>query len=434
MAPAPAFGLDFGTTNSAIARVGPDGSPELAHYLSPDGNVPTFRSLLYFDREDELAPVEIHSGPSALIHYLEREEHGGRLVQSLKSFLATRLFTGTQIHGRMWRLEQLIGQLVGDLREQAERDFGEPVLHAVVGRPVHFVGADSPEAETLAETRLRAALTNAGFRSVEFEYEPVGAAYHYEADLDHDELILIADFGGGTSDFSLLRVGPGFRTGGARAGSILGHDGVGVAGDAFDGKIVRHRVTPLLGRGSEFESLYGRRLPVPAWIYQHLERWHHVSFLKSRKTMQLLLDLRREALEPEKLDALVRVVENDLGFALYRATESTKRALSDEAEARFHLQHDEIEIDEPVTRAEFEEWIAEELDQVRGCIDRLFRTTGTEPEAVDRVFLTGGSSFVPAVRRIFEERFGDERIRTGAQLTSIANGLALRAAEGTDER
>ena len=433
MSPEGAFGLDFGTTNSAIARVGRDGTPELAHFLSPDGSVPTFRSLLYFDREDELAPVDIHSGPSALIHYLEREEHGGRLVQSLKSFLATRLFTGTQIYGRMWRLEQLIGQLVGDLREQAERDFGEPVHRAVVGRPVHFVGADTAEAENLAETRLRAALTNAGFRSVEFEYEPVGAAYHYESDLDHDELILIADFGGGTSDFSLLRVGPSYR-GGARAGSILGHDGVGVAGDAFDGRIVRHRVTPLLGRGSEFESIYGRRLPVPAWIYQHLERWHHVSFLKSRKTMQLLLDLRRDALEPEKLDALLRVVEHDLGFALYRATESTKRTLSEAEEARFHLVHDEIEIDERVTRSEFEDWIAEELGEVRACIDRLFRTTETEPEAIDRVFLTGGSSFVPAVRRIFEERFGEARIRTGAELTSIANGLALRAAESPGER
>jgi hypothetical chaperone protein len=434
MDPVPAFGLDFGTTNSAIARVGPSGIPELATYLGPDGEVPTFRSLLYFDREDELAPVEIHAGPGALIHYLEREEHGGRLVQSLKSFLATRLFSGTQIYGRMWRLEQLIGQLVGDLREQAERDFGEPVRRAVVGRPVHFVGATDEAADQLAEARLRASLTNAGFQDVEFEYEPVGAAYHYERELDHDEMILIADFGGGTSDFSLLRVGPSFSGAAnrqARAESILGHDGVGVAGDAFDGKIIRHRVTPLLGRGSQFESMYGRVLPVPSWIYQHLERWHHVSFLKSRKTLQLILDLRSEAIEPEKLDALLKVVENDLGFALYRATEATKRTLSTEPEARFHLLHDEIEIDEQVTRVEFEEWIGEELAQVRGCVDRLLDATRIEPAQIDRVFLTGGSSFVPAVRDIFAERFGAEKLRMGEELTSVANGLALCAAQSS---
>lgn len=427
----PAFGLDFGTTNSAIARVGPDGVPRLAHYQGPDGRVSTFRSLLYFDREDDRSPVEIHSGPGALLHYLEREEHGGRLVQSLKSFLATRLFSGTAIHGRTWRLEQLIGHLLGDLRAQAERDFGEPVHHAVVGRPVHFVGAGDADAERLAETRLRAALTNAGFREVTFEYEPVGAAYHYERGLDRDELILIADFGGGTSDFSLLRVGPSFSERGARAESILGHDGVGFAGDAFDGKIVRHCVTPLLGRGSEFESIYGRRLPVPAWIYQHLERWHHVSFLKSPKTMRLLFDLRKDAVEPAKLDALLQLVEHDLGFDLYRATEATKRALSVRGRARFRLRHDEIgfAIDEVVSREAFEEWIGDELAQIRACATRLLEATGTPTAAVDRVFLTGGSSFVPAVRRIFEEGFGAARIRTGAELTSVANGLALRAAE-----
>ncbi len=148
-----------------------------------------------------------------------------------------------------------------------------------------------------------------------------------------------------------------------------------------------------------------------------------------RKTMQVLLDLRRDALEPEKLDALLRVVEGDLGFALYRATESTKRALSSKRQARFHLLDDEIEIDEVVTRDEFEEWISDELLAIRACVERLLGSTGLTTSSVDRVFLTGGSSFVPAVRRIFEEGFGAGKIRTGGELTSVANGLALRAAE-----
>ena len=168
------------------------------------------------------------------------------------------------MHVPCYRLEQLIGILLGRLREEAEAALGEPVTAAVVGRPVRFVGAADAEDEALALTRLRAALTNAGFRSVRFEYEPIGAARHYERGLERDELLLIGDFGGGTSDFSLLRVGPVARGGGA--GSILGNAGVDVAGDAFDGKIVRHCVAPLLGRGAEFVSCFGRRLPVPAWL------------------------------------------------------------------------------------------------------------------------------------------------------------------------
>ena len=429
----PAIGFDFGTTNSAIARVGPDGAPELAHFQGPDGPVHTFRSLLYFDREDSNAPPETYAGPAAMRHYLERETHDGRLVQSLKSFLASRLFSATAIFGRSYRLEQLIGLLVGALREEAEAYFGEPVHRAVVGRPVRFVGSNDASSEELALRRLHASLTNAGFRHVSFQYEPVGAAHHYERGLESDELILIADFGGGTSDFSLLRVGPSFSASADRADGILGHDGVGLAGDVFDGKIVRHRVTPLLGRGAEFESLFGRRLPVPAWIYGHLERWHHVSFLKSPRTMQILFDLRRECLEPEGIDALIRVVENDLGFLLYRATERAKRDLSSAHQARFRLEHDLLEIDEPIEREEFEGWIAEELEQIGTCVDRLLERAGVSARNLDRVFLTGGSSFVPAVRQLFEARFGAERLRSGGELTSVANGLALCAGAEEDE-
>jgi hypothetical chaperone protein len=422
------LGLDFGTTNSALALGAGEGPPRLARFAGPDGLAPTFRSLLYFDREDARSPVEVHAGPAALVAYLEREEHGGRLIQSLKSFLASRLFSATEIFGQSYRLEQLIGMLLGALREEAEGELGVPVRSAVVGRPVRFVGAAAPEDEALGLARLRAGLVNAGFREIRFEYEPIGAARHYERSLDHDELLLIGDFGGGTSDFSLLRVGPSrARSRGAR--SILGNAGVDVAGDAFDGKLVRHCVSPLLGRGAEFVSFFGRRLPVPEWIYAHLERWHHVSMLKSRRTLQLLIDLRREAVEPELLDRLLRVVENDLGFVLHRATEQTKRALSVGTRAAFRIEHDLLCVDAEVSRADFERWIGPELTAIAGCVDGLLARSGVAPTDVERVFLTGGSSLVPAVRRIFEERFAAERIRAGDEFTSVASGLALCAAE-----
>jgi hypothetical chaperone protein len=426
-----AVGLDFGTTNSAIGWVGKDGAPVLASFPVPGDSAATrtFRSVLYFDRgEDGEGPIDVRAGPDAIARYLAAEERGGRLVQSLKSFLASRLFTSTAIFGSTFRLEDLAAHILRPLREAASAELGVPVLRAVCGRPVRFVNAESAEDEALALSRLGAALRNAGFRDVEFEYEPVGAAWHYERGLERDELILIADFGGGTSDFSLLRVGPGVRTSGDRARALLGNDGVPLAGDAFDGKLVRHLVAPLLGRGAEFRSIFDRVLPIPTWIYGHLERWHHLSFLRSPKTIQLLLDLRREALEPERLAALLHLVRNDLGFLLFRAVERTKRELSEGEAATFRFEHEDLRIDRPVTRAAFEAWIADELAAIAGCVDGLLKRTRVPAHAVDRVFLTGGSSLVPAVRAIFAARFGEEKLRSGGELTSVASGLALRAA------
>ena len=322
----PAIGLDFGTTNSAIAWVSDGGKPTLAHFDAGLGVTDTFRSVLYFDcGEDGQDPLSTTAGPFAISRYLEAEEKNGRLIQSLKSFLASRLFHATSIYGRRYRLEHLIAILLKDLKTAAEAALGQPIERVVVGRPVRFVHAEDASDAEMGLNRLLAALHNAGFRDVTFEYEPIGAAYHYESDLDVDELILIADFGGGTSDFSLLRVGPGYRNktrgDGHRRDSILGNDGVPIAGDCFDGKLIRNVVTPLLGRGAQFRSQFGNALEVPNFIYSQLERWHHLSVLKSPKMMNLLIELQREAYEPEKLSALIHLVRNDLGFLLFRAVE-----------------------------------------------------------------------------------------------------------------
>jgi hypothetical chaperone protein len=426
-----AIGLDFGTTNCAIARAHPDGRTELARFEAARGASEIFRSILYLEEAPSGRGLEIHAGPAAILAYLDSDEKQGRLMQSLKSFLASRLFSASSVFGRNYRLEELIALLLRPLREQAERYFGEKIERALVGRPVHFVHANDAADDDFALARLRAALHNAGFREVDFELEPVGAAYHYEQGLDRDELILIADFGGGTSDFSLLRVGPSTRGRERRADSILGHDGVGLAGDAFDGRLIEHVVAPALGKGSHFRSTSGGELPIPAWIYKNLERWHHLSFLRSPKTLRMLYDLRREAEAPERLDALIHVVEHDQGYPLHRATESAKRALSESQRAEYHFVDEvlgALEVRAEVTRESFEAWIAPELAAIAECVARLLARTGIAAREVDRVFLTGGSSLVPAVREIFRARFGGERLRGGAELTSVASGLALCAA------
>jgi hypothetical chaperone protein len=370
--------------------------------------------------------VKSWSGPAAIDEYLAAETKG-RLVQSLKSFLTSRSLKTTDVFGRRMSLEELIARILRDLREKAEAQFGEPIRHAVVGRPVRFVGAEKDEDNSFAEQRLGSAYRLAGYESVEFELEPVAAAHYYESTLAHDELILIGDFGGGTSDFSLLHVGPSIRKRGRTPADLLGNSGVGIAGDAFDARIVRNLVSPALGRGSEARSMNKVLPAVPNWVYGKLERWHHLSFLRTSAVINMLSSTRAEAFEPEKIDALLHLIKEDLGYELHRSVQRVKRELSEHAEAPFHFSDGVIEIAATVKRSDFEEWIAEDLAQIEGSVDALIAGSGVAPREVDMVFLTGGSSFVPAVRRIFESRFGAARIRTGNEFTSVARGLAVRA-------
>lgn len=406
------------------------GEVTLSRFRAPEnGLTESFRSLLYLQRHTEAARTTIQSwsGPLAIERYLKADDEKGRLVQSLKSFLASRGLQSTEVFGRRIALEDLVARILKDIRAEAEEQFGPAVRRAVVGRPVRFVGSHGEEDDAYALSRLADALGKAGFEEVSFEYEPIAAAYHYEAGLDHDELILIGDFGGGTSDFSLLHVGPSHHRRGEER-IVLGNEGLGLAGDAFDAKIVRHLVSPELGARTEMRS-GNKLLPVPNWVYHKLERWHHLSFLKSQETLNMLKSVAKQALEPEKLQHLLYLVQHDLGYHLHRAVQRVKVELSAREQTVFRFRDGDVELEAPVSRAEFENWISEELDAIQTSVDKLLANTHVEPSEVDMVFLTGGSSFVPAVRRIFELRFGVGKIRTGDEFTSVARGLALRSVE-----
>ena len=427
----PALGIDFGTTNSSMALATGNSQVQLASFPARSGETPSSRSVLYLERSKKISGVQrTHSwtGPAAIEHYLEADDKG-RLIQSLKSYLSSRTLTGTEVFGRRYTIEQLISRMLADLREHAERQFNTPIRYAMVGRPVRFVGAETEDDDAYAVERLREAFTLAGFESVDFEMEPVAAAYTYESTLDHDELILIGDFGGGTSDFSLLQVGPGVRRRGRTSRDLLGNSGVGLAGDAFDARIVRKLVSPALGSESYARSLNKILPAVPAWIYANLERWHYLSFLRTRNVIEILKSAHKRALEPEKIEALITLVDEDLGYHLHQAVQRVKLELSQSTNAEFHFRDGSMDLRISVTRSDFEAWIKEELQAIEVCVDSLLRTSGVAPHEVDRVFLTGGSSFVPAVRRIFATRFGENRVRSGNEFTSVAHGLALRAEE-----
>ena len=424
-----AVGIDFGTTNSAVAVTDDGGTPRLARFGTPGertGRDLAFRSILHFERADAesaRAPT-VRAGPAALTRWLESAGEG-RLVQSIKSFLASRVFDATEVYGTIYALEDLVAAILTALRSEAERQLGPLGTRVVVGRPVRFASESVPD-ERLALSRLRSAFVRAGFEDVRFEFEPVAAAFHYSLRIAAPEIVLIGDFGGGTSDFSVLRLEPRAASRGARA-EILATAGVGVAGDAFDAKLVRHRISPLLGRGTRHRNAFGVELTMPQWLYGKLERWHHLSFLKSPRTLQILADLEREALEPERIRAFTHLVREDRGFQIYRAVEAAKRALSDASSTRIGYRDAVLGIDAEVERAGFEEWIAPELEAIESGVDESLAGAGLRAAQVDRVFLTGGSAFVPAVRQIFTKRFGAERLRGGDELGSVASGLALRA-------
>ena len=420
-----AVGLDFGTTNSAVGVV-ENGVVTLARFPQKSGLTEAFRSILYFHPElrGPNGRLQAVAGGRAIDAYLDADG-SGRLIQSLKTYLADRGFQATNIFSATHSLTELLTLLLLDIRARAEEQLGPIGSRLVVGRPVNFAGSSAVEHETLAPDRLRGSLAAAGWHDVTFEYEPVAAAYYYESTLQDDECVLIADFGGGTSDFSLLEVGPSYRAG--RSRSILGTEGIGVAGDALDARIMQHVVALRLGSGSTYRSMFGKELAVPVWIYKHLNRWHHLSFLKSRKSIDMLEDIASQAKDPAPIRALLHVLEYDLGYHLYRAVERVKVDLSSREVARFRFSEPPLEIEADVTRTQFESWVADELAAMGACVDRLLARTGARPADVHRVFMTGGSSFVPAVRRIFEERFGHAKIRAGGEMISVATGLALRA-------
>jgi hypothetical chaperone protein len=420
-------GLDFGTTNSALALATPTGAV-LATFQDGQRQIATFRSVLYFDPEDRepTGRARATAGPEAIRRYVQSGTRG-RLIQSLKSFLASSLFTQTTVFNARYTLEDLVATIIRHLKEAAEAQFGQLSPHVVVGRPVRFAGAEDDASEARALSRLQTAVEQAGFAHVEFALEPVAAAYQYEQQLDHDELVLIADFGGGTSDFSLMHLGPSVRRRGQRSQDILGTAGVAMAGDTFDSRLVRQLVAPALGFGSQYRSMFDKILPVPAWFYEHLERWHYLSFLKTPKTMATLQQLGLQALEPHKIEALQHVVEADLGYDLFQAVERTKCTLSDQHASPFVFDDPPVGITGEVQRAAFEEWIGRDIEAITHCVDRLLSRCGVAASDVDSVFLTGGSAFVPAVRHVFAQRFGTARLRGGEELTAVAKGLALHA-------
>jgi hypothetical chaperone protein len=292
-----------------------------------------------------------------------------------------------------------------------------------VGRPVKFAGGDGAAGDAVAETRLRTAFAGAGFTNIHLALEPEAAAYFFARRLEQPATVLVADFGGGTSDFSIVRFDP--RTGTTQA---LAHAGIGIAGDTLDFRIIDKVVAPAFGKGSHFRP-GDKWLEVPKWIYFEFERWHRLSFLKRPAVLRELRAMEQVSDSPEKIARLRMFLEQESGFHLYQAVNRCKAALSTSEQAVLAFKHAQIEVDSLVSRSDFEQWIEPDVTAIESvCSDVLAQAHMTE-EDISVVFMTGGTSFVPLIRRRFESRFGAEKIVAGDEFVSVGSGLALLARE-----
>jgi hypothetical chaperone protein len=414
------IGIDFGTSNTVVALADPEGKVEAVRFDHHGAWLDVYVSALCFwdEGRGKGLPVRAEGGPWAIDQFLEgRTAH--RFIQSFKSFAASATFQDTRIFGERYRFEDLLAAFLRTLTRHAGPGLSFEGATVVIGRPVRFAGTRPDDG--LAMERYRAAFGKLGASHAAYVYEPVGAAFFYAQQLAHDATVLVADFGGGTSDFSVMRFS---RAAGDLRAEPLGHAGVGIAGDAFDYRIVDHVVSPRLGKGGRYRSM-GKILAIPNHYYANFARWNQLAMMKGTRDLKELRELARDALDPEPLQAFIDIVEYDLGFALYRAVSAAKIALSEQEEACFRFKAEGVDIETPMTRTAFESWIAEDVARIAETVDEALRRAGVDAEEIERVFLTGGTSFVPAVRRLFVDRFGEDRLTTGAQFSSIAYGLAL---------
>ncbi|MDM9629110.1 Hsp70 family protein [Rhizobium sp. S152] len=416
---AQALGLDFGTTNTVIASASGNTTHSM-NFTSAAGTADSMRTALSFmkDRNLGASALKVEAGHAAIRQFIDNPGDC-RFLQSIKTFAASPIFQGTLIYAKRHSFEDLMEIFLRRLKNYAGEEWPTDTKRIVAGRPVHFAGA-SPD-PALAAERYNAALSRFGFPEIHYVYEPVAAAFYFAQNLKADATVLVADFGGGTTDYSLIR----FETiAGKLTATPIGHSGVGVAGDHFDYRIIDNVVAPQIGKGSHFKS-FDKILEVPTNYYSSFGRWNQLSIFKTSREFEDLKKLVRTALEPEKLETFIDLVDHDEGYPLYQAVSATKMALSANEEAAFDFAPLGKGGHRTVRRSDFEGWISDDLARIEGALDDVLQTTNTPSSAIDKVFLTGGTSFVPAVRRIFTERFDAARIETGGELLSIAHGLAL---------
>ncbi|MFA9438963.1 Hsp70 family protein [Uliginosibacterium sp. sgz301328] len=410
-----ACGIDFGTSNSTAAVHTPDG-PRL---IALEDGRPTLPSAVFFNLDEERQTY----GRAAIAEYLEGYE--GRLMRSMKSLLGSGLMeAGTEIGGRLLPFRALVGDFIGTIKHRTEAACGHACDAVVVGRPVRFVDEDDA-ADRLAQDTLEQIVRGLGFAEVSFQFEPIAAAHAYEQDITREELVLIVDIGGGTSDFSLVRLSPERRALADRSADLLGNTGVHIGGTDFDKRLSLACVMPELGLGDTLRN----GAPIPNSVYYLLATWHTINQAYQGKVWSGFQEIARNLAEPRRFERLLNVIRKQAGHQLAMQVEAGKIDLSAADLSTLALDEAEDGLRIALKRGEFEAAIAGEIERIGVAAETCLAQAGVAPSRIDTLFFTGGSSAVPALRQGLAQRFPAARAVEGDLYGSVGCGLAVVAGQ-----
>jgi hypothetical chaperone protein len=411
------FGIDFGTTNSALS-VYRNGTVEV---VAVDGDGHTgelMRSVLYFSEDNE-----IYAGQEAIRRYVG-DGAAGRFMQSIKTFLPNTSFDSTEVFGRRYGIDDLIAIILRQIKARGEAHVGCPVESVVLGRPVVF-STDAVK-DAVAEQRLEKAARKAGFKNIWFQYEPVAAALAFEETLQagQERIVFIGDFGGGTSDFSVIRVRGGAFARSDRRSDVLSLGGVYVAGDKFDSQIMWDKLAHHFGRYARYKTMgKDEWVHMPRSIIYTLCQWHRIPLLRARRTRELIRLIKSTTDNRQAVEHLENIISDNYGFFLFQAIEQAKCELSDREQTLIRFTERDLDISEEIGKGEFESINGENFQQIGACIDDVVARSGLLPAQMDTVFLTGGTSRIPRIQTLFAERFGRDKLEGRDAFTSVVHGL-----------
>lgn len=403
-------GLDFGTSNSILSLTDKKTRKEVFSYSDS--------SILYFPETNDMV---YYVGKEAHVKYIE-EEMKGRLLKSVKTLLRQDKFLHTWVCGKKLTPDQLATCIIRYLKDKAEAFVGAEITDVVLGRPAIF--SDDAIKENTAVNRLILAAQNAGFKNIKLQLEPIAAAFSYEQSLTHSENVLVADFGGGTSDFTIMNLSPDKIHKQNRTDDIIAHGGVYIGGDLFDSEVMWYKVTPHLGRGVKYQS-YDKEVEVPNILYRELRNWEKTFLLKESKLRRSMDNYYVFSGNNPRIDNVRVLIDNNYVFSLFKKIEQAKIDLSDSQQAKIEFSKESIHIQEPFDSTEFENMIEKYTSEIEQYILNLLLSAGYSADKIDSVFITGGSSLVIPIRNILYKIFGKEKIRQGDTFNSVAYGLSL---------
>ncbi|PIX67731.1 hypothetical protein COZ41_03400 [Candidatus Shapirobacteria bacterium CG_4_10_14_3_um_filter_35_13] len=440
-------GIDFGTTNSSLA-ICTDSKTTVIPIDRQNPNSKVLESLIYINPLQEIAvghnainryltdlnnlptvPLREeftgrmiktfgpsgYSGAGPVIfvpEIVEVDDSGrGRLLQSLKSVLTSSVFTGSNIFGKFYSLEDLLTLLLKEIKTRAEVEISHKLTSAVIGRPVKYVGTSKNK---IALDRMQTIAKNAGFKEVQFEYEPVGAALDYGITSSSSQKILVYDFGGGTLDICIMEL---------PSSKILSVAGRGLGGDLLDSHLALLKLAPHFG----LNSLINGKMPFPRYLFSTFSSWYMATLQKTVKNHDTLEELAVKSSQPNKVRNLIALIFHDYGFEFFQTLDLSKISLSTNNQTNFLFNRPKLSISENITKSDFETSIAPDLETSQECINEALKLANLKPNQINKVILTGGSSQVPAFIHQLSEIFSTDKLINSNHFTSVASGLAIRA-------